>query len=378
MIRSLLTVSCCVLLSACGRPGAPAEQAPPVLPVITLHASDTVLRHDYVADIQSMANVEVRARVAGFLKSIHVDEGQQVHKGQLLFQIDPQEFRIAVRKAESDVNSARADARIAEVELERVSGLVDKHVISRTELELARAKLAAARASIARASAQREEASARLAYTSVRAPFDGVIDRMPLKPGSLITDGALLTTLSDNKQMYAYFHVSENEYLRQQESSTPSLAPNKPVQLVLSDGSVYEIPGVVETQEGEFDDNTGSIAFRARFANPDRILRHGASGKIRVTKQVAAAILVPQKAVLEIQDKNYVFTVAPDSSVHMRAFVPTGRMNEYFIVGSGLKTGETIVYEGIQSIRDSVRIHPKKLSRKAMASVLPAAGRPNP
>lgn len=369
-----MTICCCVLLCACGRENAPAEQAPPVLPVLTLQECDTVMRHDYVADIQSMANVEVRTRVSGFLKSIHVDEGQQVRQGQLLFQIDPAEFRIAMLQAESDVSSARADARIAEVELERVRGLVTKQIISKTELDLAKAKLAAAQAAVGKASAQRDAAAARLAFTSVRAPFDGVIDRIPLKRGSLIPDGALLTTISDNKQMYAYFHVSENEYLRQRGSSHPSLAVDKEVQLILSDGTVYHAPGIVETQEGEFDDNTGSIAFRARFANTNGILKHGASGKIRVSRQIDDAILVPQKSVLEIQDKNYVFTLSPDSSVHMRAFVSKGRMDQYFIVGSGLNTGETIVYEGIQSVRDSLRIHPKPFNGKPLAAVL----RPNP
>jgi RND family efflux transporter MFP subunit len=370
MIRSLTVIGCCLLFCACGRNAAPVEQAPLPIPVITLHATDTVIRHDYVADIQSLANVEVRARVAGFLKSIHVDEGQQVRQGQLLFQIDPQQFRTAVQKAESDVSSARADARVAEVEMQRVKGLVEKHIISATELELAKAKVAAAQASIARATALREEATAQLSYTSIRAPFDGVIDRIPLKRGSLITDGALLTTISDNKQMYAYFHVSENEYLRQQGSEHPSLAPDKQVQLILANGTTYDAEGVVETQEGEFDDNTGSIAYRAKFENKDGLLKHGASGKIRVTKQLESAILVPQKSVLEIQDKNYVFTLAPDSSVHMRAFEPKARLDQYFIVGSGLAKGETIVYEGIQNIRDSARIHPKPFTGKPMAAVL--------
>ena len=333
------------------------------IPVVTITEKDISLDKVYVADIQAIQNVELRSRVSGFLEKIHVDEGMFVNKGQLLFTVSDQEYKAEVSKAKASLNSIIADAKTVELELERVKLLVSKKILSTTELDVARAKLAAEKARIEEAQAALEHARAKLSYTKIYAPYDGVIDRIPLKPGSLLEEGTLITSVSDISSVFAYFNISENEYLdylraKQQMGETA----DKIVRLVLSDGKEYELSGQIETVVSEFEENTGSIAFRARFPNPDHLLKHGASGKVKLTNTVDEALVLPQKAAFEIQDKNYVFVVDKANKVSMRSFVPRARRGDLYIIESGLKEGETIVYEGIQNIKDGMQVAPAMVS----------------
>jgi RND family efflux transporter MFP subunit len=348
-----------VIITGCAPKEEKKAEVITEVPVIQLQRIDTSLHQHYVADIQAVKNVEIRARVNGFLEKIYVDEGKPVKKGQLLFQISNKEFSNELNKAKANVASARAAARIAELEMERVKVLVDKKVIAKSELELAKARVSDAEAKVAEALASIAEANNKIGYTSVRSPFSGVIDRIPLKIGSLIDDGSLLTTISDNRDMYAYFHVSENEYLHYQKTMSGKFKEDKVAALILSDGSRYPLEGKIETQEAEFSDNTGSIAFRAKFPNPKNILKHGASGNIELVTDLDAKLLVPQKSVLEIQDKSFVFVVAPDSTVKMKSFIPQLRVAEHYVVKEGLNPGDKIVYEGVQNKRDGSRVSPK-------------------
>lgn len=352
-----------VLLTALITGCASKEKKQPVevaeVPVIELHTTDTSLNKNYVADIQAVKNVEIRARVNGFLEKIYVDEGRFVKKGQLLFSISNKEFTNDLNKAKANVASASATARIAELEMERVKVLVDKKVIVKSELDLAKARVADAKAKVAEALTAIDDAKTKIGYLSVRSPFNGVIDRIPMKMGSLVDNGTLLTTISDNAEMYAYFNVSENEFLQYQKSATGSLQENENAALILSDGTKYTHTGKIETQEAEFSDNTGSIAFRAKFPNPGHMLKHGASGKIQLVTKLEAKILVPQKSVMEIQDKSFVFLVRQDSTVKMQSFTPQLRISEYLVVKDGLKPGDRIVYEGVQNIKDGAQVRPR-------------------
>lgn len=330
-----------------------------VLPVVRLEKKDTILQHGYVTDIQAIQNVEIRARVPGFIDKIMVDEGQEVKKGQPLFFIDDAEYRAELSRSKANLSSAMAEAKSAEVEMKRIKLLVDKNIISKTEYELAEARVKSAEAKVNEARSAEENANIHLSYTCIRAPFDGIIDRIPLKMGSLVDEGTLITTVSDIRAVYAYFNVSENEYLH----FIQLKKMNKPVyqdevRLVLADGSDYPYPGKVETMESEFDEKTGSIAFRAKFPNPDKLLKHGATGTVKLTTEVNDAVIIPQKAVFEIQDKNFVFVVNQNNTVRMKSFEPKTKMNEFIIVQSGLADGDTIVYEGVQNIRDGIQITP--------------------
>lgn len=332
-------------------------------PVTTIIEKDISLDRMYVADIQAIQNVELRSRVSGFLEKIHVDEGMFIKKGQLLFTISDQEYRAEVNKAKASLNSIIADAKTVELELERVKMLVSKKILSSTELDVARAKLAAQNARIEEAQAALDHARAKLAYTKIYAPYDGIIDRIPLKPGSLLEEGTLITSVSDISFVFAYFNISENEYLNYiREKPHLKDTENTIVHLLLSDGKQYELPGLIETVVSEFQENTGSIAFRARFPNPQFLLKHGATGKIKLTNTLEEALVVPQKAAFEIQDKNYVFVVDKANKVKMRNFTTKARLDDFYIIDSGLQEGEMIVYEGIQKVKDGMQVSPAMVS----------------
>ncbi len=349
-------------LSCKNEKSKPAENIYPELPVVKVVQKDTLLQNDYVSDIQAVRNVEIRARVQGFLDRIFVDEGHEVKMGQPMFQINDIEYRTELAKAKANVSSAVAEAKAAELEVNRTKLLVEKNIISKTEFELASVKLKAANAKIDEAISAQQAAETKLTYTFIKAPFDGIIDRIPLKIGSLVDAGALLTTLSDIHNVYAYFHISENEYLQYKKSMSKGIQQNKNISLILADGSPYPYAGKIETIDGEFNDNTGAIAFRARFPNPNKLLKHGASGKVRLISEVDNAIIIPQKSAFEIQDKNYVFVVGKDNIVKMRAFKTNRRVAQYYIVEEGLMPGENILFEGMQSIRQGARISPKLMN----------------
>ncbi|WP_080239221.1 efflux RND transporter periplasmic adaptor subunit [Spirosoma rigui] len=350
------------------------KEADPVLPVMQLTRQDATLDRDYASNLEAIQNVEVRARVAGYLDKILIDEGKTVRKGQLLFQLNPAEYQVKVAEARASLESAVAQAQSADVEMSRVKLLVDKNVISPSELKLARSKGETARAAIDQAKAALANAQLLVSQTSIRAPFDGVINRLPFKQGSLIEPGALLTSISDLREVYAYFNVSEKEYLSFiKKRQNPQKVTVQEVELLLADDSPYPHKGKIETTETVFEGNSGTIAFRARFPNPDHLLRHGATGKVRLTTDVDDAVLVPQKAVFDVQDKSYVYVVDANNKVRTRSFVPSSRVDQLYIVKSGLKPGDRIVYEGIQSLKDGMTIEPKPVPANVLQALYASA-----
>ncbi|ADB42549.1 efflux RND transporter periplasmic adaptor subunit [Spirosoma linguale] len=364
-----------VLLTGCSsQPEQKQEESAPTIPIIQLSKQEATLDHDYASELEAVQNVEVRARVAGYLDNILVDEGQPVHKGQLLFQLNGTEYQVEVSRAQASLESATAEAQSAEVEMERVKLLVEKKIISPSESKLARAKMETAKAAIDGAKAALNKARFHVSLTSIRAPFDGVINRIPFKRGSLIEEGALLTSISDLRQMYAYFNVSEKEYLAfVKKRHDPNKATVREVELLLADDSIYPYKGKIETTETVFEGNSGTIAFRATFPNPKQLLRHGATGKIRMSTDVDDALLVPQKAVFEVQDKNYVYVIDATNKVKSISFVPSSRVDQFYIVQSGLKAGDRIVYEGIQGLKDGMTIVPKPLAAKSLQALYASA-----
>ncbi|WP_089764602.1 efflux RND transporter periplasmic adaptor subunit [Chitinophaga terrae (ex Kim and Jung 2007)] len=301
---------------------------------------DTAVTREYVSQIRSVRNIEIRAQERGYLETSYVDEGQVVKKGQLLFKIMPKIY-------ESELQKATAEAKAAEIELKNTQALADKHIVSPNELALANTRLQ-------KAKAEQALASVHLAFTEIRAPFDGIVDRLPRKIGSLIEEGDLLTTLSDNSQMYAYFNVAEPEYLDYAGSAAKN---NKAtVQLIQANNQVFKYPGVVETIESEFNNETGNIAFRATFPNPDRILRHGETGKVQMKVQLKNAMVIPQKATYEIQDKRYVYIVGKDNTLKSKEISIAAEMPDLFVVGSGIGAGDKILLEGVQKVKDEQKI----------------------
>ncbi len=327
-------------------------------PVFAVSQRDTVLDIPYVADIQANKNVEVHSRTEGLLERIFIKEGQRVSQGQVLFKINDGELQIELSKARATYNSAQADAKVAQVEVERVQTLVDKKVITKTELDLAKAKYNAAIARADVALAEKNAVQKRISYTQIRSPFTGIVDRIPLKEGSLVSPNSLLTTLSDIHTVYAYFNISENEYLQLAEDTTADFQLNA-IKLVLPNGTSYPFSGKLSSAESEIDMNTGNIAYKVQFNNPQGILRHGSSGKILITRSIPQAIMVPQKAVFEIQDKNYVFVLDKENVVKQKGIQVAQRLADNYVITEGLQTGDRIVLEGIQSLRDGQKIKPR-------------------
>lgn len=311
---------------------------------------DTVYHQAFVADIQSIQRVELRAQVKGYLDKIYIDEGQTVKQGQLLFSISSPAFREELLRANAALKNAQAEAKVAEVELKNTQILVSKNIVGKTELEMAEAKVEAAEAKVEEAKTAVSSAKLSLSFTQIKAPFSGIINREPNKVGSLIEEGTLLTTLSNPNEVYAYFNLSEKEYLDFVSKKSDRMAQK--VLLQLANGEMYSHTGVVETAESEIDQNTGNIAFRARFVNPQGLLKHGSSGKILVSNAVKNALAIPQKSTFEIQENLYVFVVDEQNKVQMRSFVPKLRLPHLYIVDSGLKPTDRILYEGIQRVKE--------------------------
>ncbi|WP_342646434.1 efflux RND transporter periplasmic adaptor subunit [Mucilaginibacter sp. CSA2-8R] len=362
--HSLLLLTAAIFMASCSskKNQENATQDTLELPVLTVKTKDTVLQTSYVADIQALKNVEIRSRLKGFLEHIYVDEGKPVRKGQVLFKLNDEEYRVALSRAKAALSNAEADAVATHLEVDRVKMLVNKKVISESELKVAESKLKADQATIAEARTSVLSAQNHIAYTVIRAPYDGIIDRIPLKAGSLIEEGTLLTSISDISSIYAYFSFPENEYLKYQRSiNNGDTGSSNEVKLKLSDGSSYTHTGTIETIEGEIEQTTGSIALRAKFPNPHKLLRHGASGKVYITSEMDDAIMIPQKSVFEVQDKSYVYLVGPDNKLHMTAFTPLTRFSQYYVVKEGIKAGDKILFEGAQNARDGMVIKPNLL-----------------
>lgn len=359
MKRFLRACLVALLLTGCGKTTSTEESGTEV-PVTKVYAMDVVTDVYFVADIRAIQNIEIRARINGYLEKIFVDEGKPVKKGQSLFKINDEEYRAQLNSALADLKSAEAELKSAEIERERVRMLVQKQVVANTEMQLADAKVDIALAHIEQAKARQVAANVKLNNTVIASPFDGMIDRIPSRLGSLISEGTLLTTLSDLSAVHVYFKVSETDYLRYVKQRPNSLDTLKKVDisLVLADGSTYPGVGRIETIESEFEEGTGVLAVRARFSNPDNILRHGSTGRVKLRRLIQDAILVPQKSVMEIQDKYYVFTVDQNNIVMMKSFVPLQRFDDFYIVGSGVEPGQAIVYEGVESLREGSVVKP--------------------
>lgn len=301
---------------------------------------DTLIHKEYVCQIRSIQHIELRAMERGYLQKIFVDEGQLVKAGQVMFQIMPVIYQAELQKAQ-------AEANFAEIEYQNTKSLADSNVVSKNELALANARLDKAKAELALAQAH-------LGFTEIRAPFDGIMDRFCVRLGSLVEEGELLTTLSDNSKMWVYFNVPEAEYLDYitKAKSDSSLKVN----LQMANNQLFEHPGKVETIEADFNNETGNIAFRATFPNSKRILRHGETGNILMPISLKSVLLIPQKTTFEILDKKYVFVVDKNGLVKSKQITIAEEISHLFVVTEGLSEKDQILLEGLRKVRDKDKI----------------------
>lgn len=347
------------LVTACSSSETKQIQDPENFPTTSPIMIDTTLSTDYVAEINAVQNVEIRARVKGYLDKIYIDEGKYVQQGQLLFSINNPDLSEEVAKASAVLKSTVSELKAAELDFGNVKRLVEKNVVSNTELEMAKNKVEMMKAKVEEAQANESFAKIQLTYAQIKAPFSGIVNRLPNKIGSLIEEGTLLTTISKNDEVFAYFDVSEKEYLNFVSNVKENAQQSNNITLILANGEEHPFKGKIETTEGEIEQSTGNIAFRARFSNPEKVLKHGASGKVRLLKKYRNVLIIPQKATFEIQDRMYVYILDKKNRVKSKAITTNHRMPHFYIVDSGLTEDDKIIYEGIQNIKDGMVVKPQ-------------------
>ncbi|MBU6239483.1 MAG: efflux RND transporter periplasmic adaptor subunit [Planctomycetes bacterium] len=304
---------------------------------------DVTLTQQYVSRVHSRRHIEICALEGGYLKEIKINEGQAVKKGDPLFQILP---TIYAAKLDADI----AEAQLAQVEYDNTERLVTKKIVSEQELKIAEARLAKAKAKV-------NLAKAEMGFANITAPFDGIVDRLHEQEGSLIEEGTVLTTLSDNSVIWVYFNVPEARYLEFQEAmrTDPNLSTYE-IQLRLANHKMFDQKGRIGAIEADFDNETGNISFRADFPNPDGLLRHGQTGTILINHLENGALVIPQRATYEILAKKYVFVVDDEGIAHQREIHIHHEQDDLFVIDEGLTANDKIVLEGILQVRDGEKL----------------------
>ena len=362
MKSKIVLFAFCLSLFGCGQKGQMGMGGVQEYAVVTLQPSVSNLKSSYPAVIKGKQDIEIRPKVAGFITKLCVDEGSVVRKGEPLFLIDRVEYEAAVRMAEANVKAAKATVNTQELTVENKKELHSKGIISDFELQMAENQLASQRAALAQAEAQLISARNNLSYTTVVSPSNGVVGAIPFRVGSLVSSSSAtpLTTVSDISEMYIYFSMDEKQLLNMtREGGTIKELLNKmpAVELKLADGSIYSETGKIETLSGVIDQSTGSVNMRATFPNSKNILRSGGTGTVMIPYVEENAIIIPQKATYEIQDKKFVYVVGPDSKVTTTEIAISNLDDgRNYLVTSGLKAGDRIVVEGISSLRDGTEI----------------------
>jgi membrane fusion protein (multidrug efflux system) len=338
--RSLAASFLCLTaltIPACHTHEEHAHHEPHKIVVTNPVSKDVVLTQQYVCQIHSQRHINVKALESGYLEAIEVKEGQAVKQGDVLFRVIPVLYK-------SKLDAELAEVQLAELELNNTKRLFNDKVVSANEVALYQAKLA-------RAHAKAKLAEAELNFSIVRAPFDGIIDRLHEQQGSLIKEGDILTTLSDNSLMWVYFNVPEARYL-EFVSGGGQDRPAQQVELTLANGTKFSEVGKIGAIEAKFNNETGNIPFRADFANPKRLLRHGMTGNVLLHRKLPNAIIIPQRATFEILDKQYCYVIDKEGKVRQREIVVENELEDIYVIRKGLTVDDKIVYEGVRQVRD--------------------------
>jgi membrane fusion protein, multidrug efflux system len=300
-------------------------------------AKDVITTQQFVCQIHSRRHIEVCALEDGYLKAIPIKEGQAVKEGDVLFEVVP-----VLYKARLDAELAERD--LAQMELKYTVTLAGKNGVSQKEVKLYEAKLA-------KAQAKADLAQAELDFTKVTARFDGIVDRLHVFQGSLVKEGDVLTTLSDNSEMWVYFNLPERQYLEYMSRSAQDKQDRK-IELELANHEKFPQSCIRVTVEAQFNNETGNIPFRADFKNPDGLLRHGQTGTILIHRTLKDAIVIPQRATFELLDKRYVWVVGEDHKAHQTLITIEHELEDIFVIKSGLHVGDKIVLEGVRQIEE--------------------------
>ena len=366
-IKNVLFVAAvCVLaaLTSCGgsKKGGLPDFGDDEFAVATIGTSSAALQTTYPATIKGIQDVEVRPKVSGFITKVFVHEGQTVSAGQALFSIDSETYQAAVRSAAAAVNTAKAQANTAKLTYQNNKKLYDSKIIGEYELSTT------AKAQVAQAEAALASAREQLAWCTVTSPSAGVVGSLPFKVGALVSaSGQALTTVSNISTMEVFFSLSESQILSMSKTNgsvQAAIAAFPAVKLQLADGSIYNHPGKVVKMSGVIDATSGSISLIAHFANPEKLLKSGGAGSIVVPNDQNSAIVIPQEACSQVQDKIFVYIVTKDNKVkYSEIKVNPQDDGKNYIVTSGLHVGDRIVLKGITKLTDGQQIKPITLER---------------
>ncbi len=374
-VKALIIISSLsIILVSCK--SAPDQTAaappPPVLPVSLVNESTETTFIEYPAAIQGAVDIEVRPQVSGYLQSVLVNEGAYVTAGQTLFKINESPYREALNNAKASLHAAEAAILNAQLEVDKLTPLVQNKVVSEFQLKTAKTAYKIAQANAEQAKASVASAQINLGYTNVKATVSGYIGRIPKKQGSLVSpsDQVALTQLSDIHEVHVYFALAENDF----NSFNANYPGNSPadrikhlpaVDLVLADNSIYPIKGKIDMIDGQFDKNTGAITLRASFPNASGSLRSGNTGKLRLGLKHDDAILIPQSATVEMQDKVFVFALNKGNKVSKMPITVVGKSGNNYLVKDGVKPGDQIVLSGLDRLQEGQVITPEKATDKA-------------
>ena len=361
--RIVLFAFCVALLSSCGNKGNGTGQVPEYA-VQELQKTTANLTTAYPATIKGKQDVEIRPQVSGFITKLCVDEGATVRKGQVLFIVDPTQYEAAVRTAEAAVATAEAAVRTQQITVDNKRELNKKQIISDYDLSMAENTLAQSQAQLAQAKAQLISARQNLSFTQVKSPSDGVINDIPYRLGALVSPSIAtpMTTVSEIEEVYVYFSMTEKELLAMTKTGgtiKEEIEEIPSIRLQLIDGTEYSIEGKVDAITGVIDQSTGSVSMRALFPNKEHILRSGGTANVLIPYTMENVITIPHSATVEIQDKKFVYVLQPDNTVKYTEITIFNLDNgKEYLVTSGLNSGDKIVIEGVQNLKDGETIQP--------------------
>ena len=350
------------------------KQQAPSFPVIQISPRSTVLYAEYPATLQGHQTVEIRPRVDGYITKMYVDEGDEVTKGEKLFQLNSEQYEQQVRSAKADIEAAEAAVNTAKMNLKKTQPLADKEIVSQFDVESAKYTLESKKAALAQAKAQLENAQTNLGYTTVKSPANGVIGNIPYRVGSLVNPNISkpMTMVSDISKIYAYFSMSERELLEMTKQAEGTelrekIAQIPPIQLIMADNSLYKHKGKLEISSGLINTSTGSANFRATFPNPEKLLRSGGSGTIRIPMPQDSVLLIPKKTSYEQQNRHFVYKIDKNGKVQSAPIkILSQSTPKMYVVTGGLQSGDQIVLEGLNKMQDGMNIQPQSVNSDSL------------
>lgn len=362
-MKKIAIIALSLMLVACGGSKKEMPAASNDYPVVTLQLANAELSTSYPATIKGIQDIEIRPKIAGHIVSVLVDEGDFVRAGQPLFRIDDTQYRAAVSQAEAQVRVIQTNIATQELTVQNKQTLLDKKIISQYDFDVASNQLKSLKAQLLQAQAGLQSARDNLRFCTVSSPAAGVVGTIPYRVGSLVSSGTVepLTTVSNISQMYVYFSMTEKQLLAltRQGGIEQAMAAMPAVELQMADGTIYSQKGAVTAISGVIDQNTGAVQIRATFDNAGHVLRSGGTGNIIMPVRASDVILVPQKATYDVQNKHFVYVVGADNVVKSREIeVLVQNDGNNYVVTSGLKAGERIVVEGVNQLKNDVKINP--------------------